>query len=86
MEEVSKDYSPYFLRREYCYSLARVLFHIMTLFQRNNKLVWEETCAIMNDLFDNVWGDNDSVSLDHCLEITLPVCPHLRQRHSELKR
>ncbi|KAF9442073.1 cytochrome P450 [Macrolepiota fuliginosa MF-IS2] len=40
---------------------------------RNNKLVWDETVAIMNDLFENVWGDKDIITVDHCLDITLPI-------------
>ncbi len=28
----------------------------------------------MNDLFDNVWGDRSEVVVDHCVDITLPVC------------
>jgi cytochrome P450 len=41
--------------------------------QRNNKLVWDETIRIMEDLFDNVWGDRSEIVVDHCVEITLPV-------------
>jgi hypothetical protein len=41
--------------------------------QRNNKLVWDETIRIMNDLFDDVWGDRSEVVVDHCVDITLPV-------------
>ena len=26
------------------------------------------------DLFDNVWGDKAEIVVDHCLDITLPVC------------
>ncbi|PPQ93732.1 hypothetical protein CVT25_013072 [Psilocybe cyanescens] len=40
---------------------------------RNNKLVWDETVQIMNGLFNEVWKDKDVISLDHCVEITLPV-------------
>ena len=41
--------------------------------QRNNKLVWDETIRIMEDLFDNVWGDRSEIVVDHCVDITLPV-------------
>ena len=41
--------------------------------QRNNKLVWDETIQIMDDLFDNVWGDKSEIVVDHCLDITFPV-------------
>lgn len=41
--------------------------------QRNNRLVWDETVNIMMDLFSTIWKDKDSVAVDHCLDITLPV-------------
>ncbi|KAF8895567.1 cytochrome P450 [Infundibulicybe gibba] len=41
--------------------------------ERNNKLVWDETVKIMNGLFDNVWGKQEQVTTDHCVEITLPI-------------
>ncbi|GJE97102.1 cytochrome P450 [Phanerochaete sordida] len=40
----------------------------------NNRLVWTETVKIMLDLFDNVWGSQDTVTVDHVVDsITLPV-------------
>jgi hypothetical protein len=42
-------------------------------FQKNNKLVWDETIRIVIDLFDNVWSDRSEVVVDHCVDITLPV-------------
>jgi hypothetical protein len=42
--------------------------------QKNNKLVWDETIRIMMDLFDNVWGNRSKVVIDHCVDITFPVC------------
>jgi hypothetical protein len=42
-------------------------------FQRNNKLVWDETTLVMTDLFDNVWGDKSEIVVDQCVGITLPV-------------
>jgi cytochrome P450 len=41
--------------------------------ERNIRLVWDETARVMFDLFDNVWGDNPEIVVDHCVEITLPV-------------
>ncbi len=41
--------------------------------QRNNKLVWDEALRVVNDMFENVWGDKDVVELDHVLDITIPV-------------
>ncbi|THU83303.1 cytochrome P450 [Dendrothele bispora CBS 962.96] len=40
---------------------------------RNNKLVWDESLRIMDDLFANVWGDQDTIVVDHCVDITLPI-------------
>jgi hypothetical protein len=42
-------------------------------FQKNNKLVWDETIQIMMVMFDNVWGERSEVAVDHCVDITLPV-------------
>jgi hypothetical protein len=52
-----------------CSSFPNPEYH----YQRNNKLVWDETIRIMVDMFDNVWGDKSEVALDHCVDITLPV-------------
>jgi cytochrome P450 len=41
--------------------------------ERNNKLVWDETILIMNDLFDNVWGDRSEIIVDHFVDITVPL-------------
>ncbi|KAA1472086.1 cytochrome P450 [Dentipellis sp. KUC8613] len=41
--------------------------------ERNNKLVWDETVKIMVDMFDNVWKNQLEVTVDHCVEITLPI-------------
>ena len=42
--------------------------------QRNNKLVWDETVLIMQDLFDNVWGGKDEIAVSQVVdEVTLPV-------------
>jgi len=48
---------------------------LMLSIQRNNRLVWDETSLIMLDMFDNVWGDQKEITTDHCVEITLQVCP-----------
>jgi hypothetical protein len=41
--------------------------------QRNNKLVWDETVEIMEDLFRDVWGYKESVTVDNALDITFQV-------------
>lgn len=43
------------------------------MLQRNNKLVWDETRLIMQDLFENVWGDKPEIVCEHAVDITLPV-------------
>lgn len=36
-------------------------------------MVWNETARIVNGLFKTVWDGRDVVTVDHCLDITLPV-------------
>ncbi len=43
--------------------------------QKNNKLVWDETVRIVDDLFENVWGARDSIDVDNITELTVPVRP-----------
>ena len=42
-------------------------------YQRNNKLVWDASVQTMNELFIEVWAGKDTISVDHAVEITLPV-------------
>ncbi|KAJ3484838.1 hypothetical protein NLI96_g5368 [Meripilus lineatus] len=39
----------------------------------NNKLVWDETILVINDLFENVWGNQDEIVVDHILEVLMPA-------------
>lgn len=39
----------------------------------NNRLVWDETVAVVNNLFDNVWGSQKQIVSENALEITMPV-------------
>ncbi|KAK7457058.1 hypothetical protein VKT23_010360 [Stygiomarasmius scandens] len=41
--------------------------------QRNNKLVWDESVRIMMDMFENIWGTQSTIIVDHCVDITLPI-------------
>ncbi|EIM88971.1 cytochrome P450 [Stereum hirsutum FP-91666 SS1] len=41
--------------------------------EKNNKLVWDETVKIMVDMFHTLWNDAPEVTVDHCIEITLPI-------------
>ncbi|KAJ2916798.1 hypothetical protein MD484_g3665, partial [Candolleomyces efflorescens] len=41
--------------------------------ERNNKLVWDETVEIMEDLFRDVWEYKESVTVDNALDITFQL-------------
>ncbi|TDL22808.1 614/534 cytochrome P450 [Rickenella mellea] len=41
--------------------------------ERNNRMVWEETVKIVNDMFDNDWRDRAEIEVDHCVNITLKL-------------
>ena len=43
------------------------------LLQRNNKLVWDETVRIMQELFEQQWGSQKVVTYKHAVDLTLPV-------------
>ncbi|TDL16150.1 cytochrome P450 [Rickenella mellea] len=39
----------------------------------NNRMVWEETVKIVNDMFQNAWREQEEVVVDHCVDVTLTV-------------
>ncbi|CDO70501.1 hypothetical protein BN946_scf184569.g44 [Trametes cinnabarina] len=41
--------------------------------ERNYRLVWDETIRIVEDMFQNVWGDKDVVEIPHVLDITVGI-------------
>ncbi|OJT02991.1 Cytochrome P450 4A4 [Trametes pubescens] len=41
--------------------------------ERNNKLVWDETFRIVDEMFQDVWGDKDIVEIDHVMDLTVPI-------------
>ncbi|KAJ6462196.1 cytochrome P450 [Mycena sanguinolenta] len=41
--------------------------------EKSNKLVWDESVKIMAEMFNTQWNNADEVTIDHCLEITLPI-------------
>ncbi|KAI0350827.1 cytochrome P450 [Trametes cingulata] len=41
--------------------------------ERNNRLVWDETIRIIDDMFQNVWENKDVVEVDHVMELTVPI-------------
>lgn len=72
MEEVQEDIWSCVYRGESSSDFISLALRL-TPQQPNNRLVWNETVSIMNDLFTNIWGDKKEVVLDHALEITMPV-------------
>ncbi|KAH8834989.1 cytochrome P450 [Flagelloscypha sp. PMI_526] len=40
---------------------------------RNNRIVWDQALSNMRDLFDNVWGSQESVTYDHAVDLTMPL-------------
>ncbi|KAE9395447.1 cytochrome P450 [Gymnopus androsaceus JB14] len=40
---------------------------------KNNKLIWDETLRIMFDLFDDVWGSEESISVENALSLTFAI-------------
>ncbi|OSD01453.1 cytochrome P450 [Trametes coccinea BRFM310] len=41
--------------------------------ERNYRLVWDETIRIVEDMFENVWGNKDVVELPHVMDITVGI-------------
>ncbi|TCD65735.1 hypothetical protein EIP91_002264 [Steccherinum ochraceum] len=41
--------------------------------ERNNRLVWDETVGVMNELFETVWGGKTEIESDHALLVTMPI-------------
>ncbi|KAI0093992.1 614/534 cytochrome P450, partial [Irpex rosettiformis] len=39
----------------------------------NNRLVWSEAVRVMQDLFNDVWGAGETISVDNVAEVTLQV-------------
>ena len=64
--------APAFSDVSYCYFPDPILSGLPI--QRNNKLVWTETVKIMESLFKDAWEDKKVISMDHCVDLTLPVC------------
>lgn len=75
MEAVQEDHCSCLLRGMSPQSGVLVALTIIVV-QKNNKLVWDETVLIMKDLFDNVWGTQDTIAVKHVIDITLPVRYH----------
>ncbi|TBU26975.1 cytochrome P450 [Dichomitus squalens] len=41
--------------------------------ERNNRLVWDETVHILEDVFQNEWGDKEVVDVKHIMDLTVPI-------------
>jgi len=40
--------------------------------EKNNRLVWEETLHVVDDLIENIWGNTDA-TVGHGVDVTLPL-------------
>ena len=56
---------------EVCYNTQNRTRYSDDAYQRNNKLVWEETIRIVDALHE-IWGEKD-ITVDNCVNITLQV-------------
>ncbi|KAG5648538.1 hypothetical protein DXG03_003149 [Asterophora parasitica] len=36
-------------------------------------MVWDATVKIMESLFEDVWGGQQAITTDHCVDVTLPI-------------
>ncbi|KAH9947226.1 cytochrome P450 [Amylocystis lapponica] len=41
--------------------------------ERNNRLVWDESMRTMLDLFENIWGEQQEINIDHIVDLTVPI-------------
>ena len=56
-----------------CDTHLQYLSLIFTPFKRNNRLVWDESIKVVQDMFETVWENKERVVVDDCLDVTLPV-------------
>jgi hypothetical protein len=57
-----------------CYALFQhPRLMMFATFKRNNRLVWEESIKIVQDMFETVWENKKEIIVDDCADITLPV-------------
>ena len=47
--------------------------------------MWEETIRILDDMLENVWGDKETIELDHIMDITVPVSTLPYERSNDQK-
>ncbi|KAI0739045.1 cytochrome P450 [Daedaleopsis nitida] len=45
--------------------------------EKNNRLVWDETINVLEDLFQNVWCDQEVIELDHVVDVTVKIALHV---------
>ncbi|RPD56051.1 cytochrome P450, partial [Lentinus tigrinus ALCF2SS1-6] len=41
--------------------------------EKNNRLVWDEAVHIIEDVFQNVWGDKGEIEVSHIMDLTVPI-------------
>lgn len=70
VEKVQEDFGTILLRGGFCHTSQGPPSHLRD--QKNNRLVWEETLHVVDDLVENIWENSDA-TVDHGVNITLPV-------------
>ena len=48
-------------------------WHAVDVEQKNIRLVWDVTANVLDDVFQNVWGDRDVVEVANITDLTVPV-------------
>lgn len=73
MEALQKSQCPKFLRGKQCLLFFLLLSLINDHPQRNNKLVWNETVRIVEEMFEDGWNIQETGEIDDILEVTASV-------------
>lgn len=73
MEALQKSQRPKFLRGKQCLLLLFPLSSKHYYFERNNKLVWNETVRIVEEMFEDGWNMQETGEIDDILEVTASV-------------
>lgn len=73
MEALQESQRPKFLRGKQCLLLFHPVSSTNDYFQRNNKLVWNETVRIVEEMFEDGWNMQETGEIDDILEVTASV-------------
>ena len=48
-------------------------------------MVWDTTVKIVEEMFSVAWRDQETITVDHCVDITLPVSSLVLRLRCQLK-